>query len=166
MDKAKIEQTARDMAAEIGLINLTRADLCKRVGIPDGSFHREAGCSFVDFVEELGAQEPFGGSEFVTRARAHPTLRKEHILAAAVNISIHVGYDHVTRAEVAEAAGVSPALVTNYFFSMNNLRIEIMSSAVTNEILTVVAQGLAAGHPLAITAPSRLKNKAAKTLTS
>ena len=165
VDKQTIEQAARDMAAEIGLINITLADLCKRVGVPEGSFCRIVGASFVDFVEALGRDEPFGGSELVTRTRAHPTLRRDHILAAAVRIAEESGYAHITQADVAEAAGVSPGLVTRYF-TMTVLRTRIMSEAVRLEILPIVAQGLADGHPLATTAPTKLKNRAARTLTS
>lgn len=166
MKKEHLHATAVAMVREQGLINLSRRELCARANIPDGSFVHVAGCSFADFVSRLRDEDLEQASGAVVKRRAHPGLRKESILSAAVDLSTVRGYYNVTRDEIADAAGVSMGLVTRYFGSMKQLRRDIMRHAIKDEIPEIIAQGLANGDEHAKKAPTELKEKAAKLLAS
>lgn len=94
------------------------------------------------------------------------TDSRDKILAGARRAAQKIGYQAVRRRHVAEAAGCSPALVSFYFGTMDNLRKEMMRDAVTRGDTAVVAQGLAAGDRIARRAPAELKQKATLKLTT
>ena len=164
MTRSKIHGLAVKLVEENGLINLSRAGLCKEAGIPDGSFPYVMGCNFSEFVEELRTMGLSSPLRKVSKSRANPELRKEHILDTAVAVAKSTGYNKVTRDQVAEAAGVSPGLISRYFPAMKQLRSSIMRQAVRHEIPEIIAQGLAADDDRAKGAPSELKNKAVQLL--
>ena len=94
--------------------------------------------------------------------RADPVHRKASILASAIALSLEPGrsYHSITRDEVATRAQVSPTLVTRYFADMSVLRAEIMEAAIRKDIPAIVAQGLAVGDSIAVTASQALKRRA------
>ena len=148
-NKNKIEQIAGKLVMESGIVNLSRAEVCKRSGLPEGSFDAVMGCNFQTF--RLAIQERFGDgppNAPIKVKRAKKDMRRDAILRAAVELSRKKGYMSVTRSDIAEAAGVSPALVTLYAKTIPQLRRDIMRYAVQNGVLEVIAQGLAArdGH--------------------
>lgn len=98
--------------------------------------------------------------------RMEPDNRRAAILTAAVKLAESNGYQTLTRDDVAQAAGISPALVTRYFYAMPELRRRVMEEAVRREILPVIAQGLAFGCPVAGKAPAWLRAKALTALAS
>lgn len=166
MERNEVKQLAVKMVDEAGLINLSRADLCARAGIPDGSFLHIMGCTFAEFTEELKAE---GVSETVfpvKKKRANPALRKEHILNAAVSLAKDVGYQRITRDGIAERAGVSMGLVSSYFGTMVQLKNDVMRRAVKQGILEIIAQGLAAQDDHAKKAPKALKQQAVRLLAN
>jgi len=167
MSEQKVKAAAAAMVREAGLINLTRRDLCDRAGVPDGSFQRVMGVTFTEFVAELSAMklEPLT-LHAAANTRANPVLRKEYILAAAVDVARVQGYHKLTRERVAEAAGVSPGLVSHHFSTMQKLRGDVMRHAVKTGILEIVAQGLAMRDDHARRAPMELKQRAAALMTA
>lgn len=170
MNKEDVKQTAIEMAAEVGLINLSRRDLCERAGIPDGSFPHVMGCTFSEFVVEL-QDEGFGAGMRgeiveVNKTRVSPKLRREQILAAAVELAKTDGYRKMTRDDIAKRAGVSTGLVTKYFSTMPALRRDVMRAAVRNNVAEVVAQGLANRCSHAMKASPELKKQAALILVN
>lgn len=96
----------------------------------------------------------------MTASRLPAADRRAAILAAAKR----VGWSSLTREAVADAAGVSPGLVSYYFGSMDELRDEMMSAAVADSDVAVIAAGIAAGHPAAQAAPLDLRRAAALSL--
>jgi DNA-binding transcriptional regulator YbjK len=165
MNKQTITDTALRLVRNNGLINLTRASVCSEAGIPEGSFTGIMGCTFTDFVKKLKHETTESDQHpAVIRSRADPKLRSEHILRTAVNAATLYGYNNMTREQVAEAAGVSMGLVSKYFKTMPQLRRDVMRYAVRNKILSVVAQGLAAGDKHAKKADEKLKREAAELL--
>jgi AcrR family transcriptional regulator len=90
--------------------------------------------------------------------------RNEIILTAAVDISKEVGYLTTTRDAVAKRAGVSQGTVNNAYGTMDELRCEVLKYAIRNEILPIIAQGLAAGSHICVSAPQELKTRALATL--
>lgn len=164
--KSTIESTALDMIKEAGLINLSRRELCDRAGISDGSFIHVMGITFNDFVEKLRKTHKVEPDTIVIRARTNPDLRKEHILLCAVKESQRVGYNKITREGIADHAGVSVGLVSNYFNTMTQLRRDIMRYAIKHECIDVLAQGLIMRDRHAMKASDHLKQKVTEYIGS
>lgn len=95
-----------------------------------------------------------------TRIRLHPDKRRADILEAALDLATRDGWLTLTRDNVAQAAGVSPGLVSWYFLATDLLRAEVMQTAVEREVLSVVAEGIAARHANALAAPVELRQAA------
>lgn len=100
----------------------------------------------------------------ILRQRLAPDERQATILAAAVELAARTGYRNMTRDAVAEAAGVSPGLITFYFLHMSFLREAVVEEAVRRGIVPIVAEGIVAGAPAALAAPQALKAQAAVSL--
>lgn len=160
-NKNNIMQIARKLVREEGIVNLSRAEVCRRSGLPEGSFDAVMGCNFQTFRLSVQKAEGDGPANAPIKVkRAKKDMRREAILRAAVELSRKAGYMSVTRSDVAEAAGVSPALVTLYSKTMTQLRRDIMRHAVTDGVLEVIAQGLAARDPHAQKASPELQREA------
>jgi len=166
MTRDHIKQTAIEMVKESGLINLSRRELCKRAGVPDGSFTHIVGYNFSEFIKELKPEVADVSVFPVSKTRADPKLRREHILNTAVGMARDVGYHKITRDSIAEGAGVSMGLVTRYFGTMKQLRRAIVRAAITQEIPEIIAQGLANGDNQAKKAPDDLKAKAVDLISN
>lgn len=165
-DKTHVMKVARDMVRKSGLINLSRSELCERAGIPDGSFPHVMGCTFGDLQVQLKAENLVQPVAPVSKSRVPAGLRKEHILAVAVEQAKTTGYTKITRDGIAEAAGVSFGLVTKYFGTMHALKRDVMRAAIKQGIPEIVAQGLANGDDRARKAPEALKQEAAQVLAN
>lgn len=98
--------------------------------------------------------------------RLEPTERRGQILQAAVSLAQDRGYHKLTRDGVAVEAGVSFGLVTRYFGSIDTLKQKVMRVAVEQDILEIIAAGLAVGDPIARSAPGELKVKAAQLIST
>jgi AcrR family transcriptional regulator len=163
MEKEKIIVAAEELSAEIGVINITRKNLCERAGIPDGSFPHVMGENFSEFIKKINDD---GGFHEVSKKRLSKDDRKNHILQVAIASAKVYGYANVTRNKLADHAKVSPALVTHYFSTMPQLKRAIMRAAIQLEIPEIIAQGLALGDKNARKAPGELKTKAAEILVT
>lgn len=142
MKRKQIKKIAIEMVKEQGLINLSRHDLCKKVGIPDGSFSYIMDCTFTELVNELNVENIKQKSTSVIKRRTNAALRKEQLLKIAMMLSIEKGYNNITRDGIAIAAGVSFSLVTKYFGTMHALRCEIIKTAIKQEVFEIIAQGI------------------------
>lgn len=162
MDRHELIALAVNLANANGLINLSRQSVCAAARIPDGSFWSVTGGNFSDFLEEVRQRvRPEAlHAKAVSRNRANPELRREQILAAAVTQAETVGIHKVTRNDVADRAGVSPALVSFHLGTLPNMNRAIMRAAIRTESVAIVAQGLAGGDPHAKNAPPELKERA------
>jgi len=158
--RIEVKEVAVCMVKGSGLINLSRSGLCQRAGIPDGSFPHVMGCNFSDFVEELRQMRIPEISHSVSKTRANPELRREHILSTAMILAQKGHYNKLTRDKVAEAAGVSMGLVSRYFGSMDQLKTAIMRRAVKQSLAVIVAHGIANGDEQAKKAPAELRAEA------
>lgn len=98
------------------------------------------------------------------RTRLDAASRRELILQVATRLSVRRGYTVVTREMIADAADISPASVSHYFGTMDELRAEIMGHAIRAEVLEVVAQGLTAHDERAQAAPEALRRRALAAL--
>lgn len=88
------------------------------------------------------------------------------VLEAAVELAKGVGYQWITRDQVAEAAGVASGSVNGAYGSMVELKRAVLRHAVEHEIVEIVAQGLADGHVIAREAPAALKERAAARMVA
>lgn len=96
-----------------------------------------------------------------------PKLRQDDaILAAAAKIAITRGYQRVTRKEVADAIGMSPATINQRWGTMAQFRRDVMRYAIraSPPVLAVIAQGLAMRDPYARKAPKILLQQAKEIL--
>ena len=89
--------------------------------------------------------------------RKDPAIRRQEILAAAVELAEEVGYLSLTHPKVAGRVEVSPSLIRKYYEDKSKLRDAIMSEAVRLEIVEIILQGLAAKDPIAHGASATLK---------
>ena len=156
--KARIKAIAAEMVKENGLINLTRANLSEAAGIADGSFPYVIGCTFNELLDEMMEEkdmEDYAG--IVSKSRVNPTLRKQNILTAAVQLT-RTG--DPSRCEIAEAAGVSQALVSHYLGNMVEVREAVMREAVRLGVLEVIAKGMSISDPIAMGASDEQKSEA------
>ena len=96
--------------------------------------------------------------------RLPPSDRKAALLAAALKLAGKGHYAQLTRAEIAQAAGVSPGLVSTYLGTMPDMRRTLMRHAVASGDLVVIGQGLSAGDRHARKAPADLRAAAAARL--
>lgn len=87
--------------------------------------------------------------------------RRAELLAAALPLAAQHGYDRISRAMVAEAAGVAPTLINFYFRHMSVFRSELIAWAIRHSQVDVVAQAMLAGHPAAATVPAALRQAVA-----
>lgn len=158
-NQEKIFREARKIIKKHGIINLSRWELCEAAGVPPGSFAHVMGFGFDKFVKMLWREEipePSRGVS-VEKTRANPALRKENILQVAMVIATRKGYTDFTRADLAEAAGISPALINHYFHNMKCLQRDIMRRAVEQKVLPIIIQGLAKKDLIVRRAPQELR---------
>lgn len=165
MTRQQALEVGRKLAAEIGLANVSRSNLCEAMGIPNGSLKNVVGCQFTEFFEELKTVVGDSPGNFsVTKTRADPELRKDSILNSAMTLAAEIGYNRLTRAKVAEAAGVSESLVSKNFGTMEQLKNDIVRRAIKTENLKIIAQGLVTNNRHIKKVSSDLKHRALKCL--
>lgn len=161
-----LRSTAIQMAHEIGIINLTRIDLCKRLNIPDGSFTVIAGMSFTELIKEI---RPLCNTKGMpkpdTNRRTDKETRIDHILSIAMGVAERNGFNKLSRATVAEESGVSDSLIAYHFGTMIEFRRKIMRQAIKEERLGIIAEGLAIRDSHAQKAPDELKTRALASLS-
>ena len=90
--------------------------------------------------------------------------KREIILQEAVRMAEEIGIQSVTRNPLALRVGCANGAVSYHFETMENLRDEIVRTAVESENLIVIARALGEGHPLAQEASDELKQRALATL--
>lgn len=92
--------------------------------------------------------------------------RNRAVLEAAIALAQERGFANITRDLVAERANVAAGSVNNAYGNMDALRDAVMAVAVERELVDIVGQGLAAGHPAARAAPEDLKRVALAKLAA
>ena len=90
--------------------------------------------------------------------------RIAQILRAALDVAEKVGYNRMTRNEIAALAGIRPTLINYHMGTMPDLRRDVMREAVRVGRLPVIAQGLAHHDRHAMKAPEDLRRRALQTL--
>jgi hypothetical protein len=101
----------------------------------------------------------------MTHRRMGKRARHDDILDAALRVAEHVGYNRMTRDDIALAAHCSPALVSEVLGTMPALRRSIQRAAIARGIVSIVAQGLALRDPHAMRASQELKDAAGQYIS-
>ncbi len=159
-----IREIARKLIEKNGLINLTRYELARAAGILPGSFSHFVGCSFTELVDELAKDTSLSEYDgMIIKPRVNPALRKSHILKCAMVLAAAHGYNSLTRAMIAEEAGVSEALVSHYFGTMDQIRDAIMHEAVKENISEIILQGMVDKNSIVMLAPPSVRKSAIET---
>lgn len=164
MTKDEALKAGVKLASKIGLINVSRQNLCESMGIPFGSWTNVVGCSFTDFYNELKTLVDSNDTLAITKKRVDPELRKDHILNAAIEVAKNTPFNKMSRIQVAEEAGVSEGLVSKHFGTMEQLRGDVVRRAIKNEVLVIIAHAIASGHRHAKELDAELKERALKCL--
>lgn len=157
------------LAREVGLVNVERTELCKRLEVPEGSFQHHVGMTFTDYIAYI--EDNFGRKlpvpDKIVTAKSNPTLCRVTLTQAAAKLSLKHGYLHVTHNMVAEKVGVSRPLVAHYLGSAKEMKDCIMEYAIKEGDLKLLCQGLMRPHnEVARNAPIRLQRAAYKKLRS
>ena len=93
----------------------------------------------------------------IERASAQRSERRRRLLEAAMAEARVTGFARMTREAVANVAGMSHGCVNHEFGTMAGLREAVMHEAVRESDLAIIAQGLAAGDPIAKTAQPEVR---------
>lgn len=83
----------------------------------------------------------------MTYRRMKPADRKACILTAAITEARRLGYNKFRLVDVAKAAACSTASVMHYWTTMEQVRRDVMRAAIKDEILEIVAVGIALDDP-------------------
>lgn len=94
-------------------------------------------------------------------SRLTPKARADELLRVALRLAAADGWRTLTHDAVALAAGVSRALVIVRLGDAEQMRRSVMSAAVRDRCVPVVAEGLCLGSPQAGAADGALKAAAA-----
>ncbi len=123
-------KTARRAAKKYGIINLSKKNLCKELGIPPGSFEHFAKKSFSEIILEIGdfAERPR------VKYRVFAALRKKHIIQALIATAKRIPYNTMTRKDIAKTANVSPALISHYLGDMSMIRKFVVKISIRDNI--------------------------------
>ena len=92
--------------------------------------------------------------------------QRQAILDVAVDLARDIGYSKITRDQIAQAAGISPALVSDYLGTMPKPRRDVVRRAVVREVLEIVAQAMASRDPHVQKASDELKQRAVALMMS
>lgn len=93
-----------------------------------------------------------------------PAERTAEIIDAALKLASKHGYQKITRGAIADAVGISEALVSYHVGTMPNLRRTLVRQAIARPVLRVLGQAVAADDPHARKAPQDLRAKALASL--
>jgi AcrR family transcriptional regulator len=89
---------------------------------------------------------------------------KEQILATAMKLAGRKGFRNVTRDDIAADQEIATGSVSYHFGTMRKLQAAMVTESIEKENVTVFTQALVGRHPLALAAPQRLKDLAARAL--
>ena len=91
-------------------------------------------------------------------------IRRDAVLAAAIELAVRDGFHSITRDDVARQAGVGAGTVNLYYGTVPQLKRDVMRAAIRQKVLPIIAQGIVAQDPRALRAPDDLKRQALDSL--
>ena len=100
----------------------------------------------------------------MSKNKKDTNVRRDAVLAAAINLATRDGFNNITRDGVAKQAGVGAGTVNLYYGTVPQLKRDVMRAAIKQKLLPIIAQGIAARDPRALRAPDDLKRQALDSL--
>lgn len=100
----------------------------------------------------------------LTHTRLDPKERQKQMLEHALRHAAEVGLYNMTRDGIAKAANVSAGLVSVRLGTMDAVRKEVVRVAIKRQILPIVGQAIAAGHPATRKLDADLQERAIASL--
>lgn len=96
----------------------------------------------------------------------HPkgSKRRDAILEAALSLAVTNGFNNFTSVALSKVLDCSWGTIFHYFGNMDNLRDAVMQLAIEQENLKVILDGLTCKNPVALDAPTELKDLAKSLL--
>ena len=91
-------------------------------------------------------------------------VRRDAVLTAAIELAMRDGFSNITRDGVAKLAGVGAGTVNLYYGTVPQLKRDVMRAAIKQQLLPIIAQGIAARDPRALRAPAGLQRQALDSL--
>ncbi len=161
----RILSTFMTLAREHGLYAVTATHLQAATNTKRGSFWFYVR-SMDDLRASAVAADPALGPLHGAAAE-----RDEQILQAATALAREHGLYAVTRRMIAEHVGMAEGTISNYGYErpssdrvgpvMPRIRDDVMGVAIEQRLLPIIAQGIAAGDPIARSAPIELREAVA-----
>lgn len=87
------------------------------------------------------------------------SLKKSAMITAALKRAERIGFGKLTRAEVADACGVSPGLVSQRFGTLTTMKRDVLRAAIKQESMSVLAYALAVDDPICKKITPELREK-------
>jgi len=94
------------------------------------------------------------------KSRTAPEISRQFILDATMTLASKGDYFLLRRDDVAQAAGIAPALVSYYFGTMPQFRRTIIREAIRTNNLYIIACGLMHRDPRAMACDVEIKKQA------
>lgn len=82
---------------------------------------------------------------------------KQRILNTAVDMAAVSGWRNLKRDNIAKEAACATGLVNAYYNNMDDLRTEVLRVAIERNVHSIMLEGLAHKHPLAVGLPPDIK---------
>ena len=99
-----------------------------------------------------------------TQRRLAPKDRKAEIMEAAIRAAVKHGFAAMRAKDIAEEAGCAFGLLFSYFGTMAQMRRAVMRAAIKQEVLCIIAEGVACRDSAACKAPKELQDRALSSL--
>ncbi len=80
--------------------------------------------------------------------RKDPIERRQQILRKAVEVSCKIGYQKITRDNIATPLKISRSLISHYFNSIHELKQTVLKTAIDQNNSELIAQGLINQEPI------------------
>jgi hypothetical protein len=145
-NKDLIIESFDELARESGLINITLETLCARAQVSPGSFKYIMGVSFTEYKEAQRSR--FKDQDHkLSRRRVSKEERYNHIVNKAYEIAEKYGLINLKRSLLSDISGVSPALISHYFSSMDGVFIAVVKKAIIEDDLTILRESIALETP-------------------
>jgi hypothetical protein len=99
----------------------------------------------------------------MTATRISSAARRASILALALPLAERYGFDNIPREKLLKQAAI-PASRFVQLWPIARFRADLLREAIAKRNLRVLAQGLAARHPVAMAAPHEMRVAAAEAM--
>lgn len=124
----QVKRIAERIYKEDGPEALTKENVCRAVGIPQGSLHHRTGLHFFQIVAYVNDKcRP--RSKVPEGVKLSAPMRRATIMEAALKVARVKGFSHLKTPIIAKEANCSTASLHYHFGTVDKLRAEVMQEA-------------------------------------